>query len=218
MSLLLFESTLEVAIVILVVLILISFVLYAITTTKVTNQKQLSQNFKKLAGLLGVEVSLPKRNSSVEYPSLKGSWKGRSLHCHMERINAADRGQTYTNLELDIANPQGKTLLIGYEDFMAKIGKLFSGQDIQTGNKNLDKQFIFQSNDEAFAKTILDADLQKMLIQEAQILRGRLVLEDSKLIWNAVFEISSEEEVQDFEKMLNLCELLISKIEAYASA
>lgn len=204
----------EIVIVIIAVLIVIGFGLYALMTTKVTNHKELSENFRELAALIGVEATLPEGKNP--YPSLSGSWKGNQLHCYMERINTADKGQTHTVLELDIKNPTNKTLLIGYEDFLAKIGQFFSGDDIETGNKELDETFVFQSNDEIFAKQVLDTELQASLIANAAILRGRIALEETKLSWISVFEISEEEQIQDFEKMLNLCELLINKIEAFS--
>lgn len=204
----------ETAIIIIVVLIVLGFVLYAIMTTKVTSHDELADNFSQLAALIGVKATLPKGENT--YPSLKGAWKGHQLNCYMEQINTADKGQTHMVLELAVKSPKEKTLVISYEDFMSKIGKFFSGDDIQTGNENLDKKFIFKSNDETFAKKVLDLELQNSLISNVDLLKGHLELEESKLTWVSVFEISEDQQVQDFEKMLNLCELLITKIEQYS--
>ena len=87
-----------------------------------------------------------------------------------------------TRIILPYYSTQNFILDIHENSLVDRIQKIFGSQDLQIGRTDFDKRFIIKSNDEHKAKTILQNQKIRNLIESDKSLR--LLISKNKGIWN----------------------------------
>lgn len=117
-----------------------------------------------------------------------------------------------TRIILPYYSTQNFILDIHENSLVDRIQKIFGSQDLQIGRTDFDKRFIIKSNDEHKAKTILQNQKIRNLIESDKSLR--LLISKNKGIWNEElptnqYELSfyDDGEIKDLNRLKSLLEL-----------
>lgn len=146
---------------------------------------------------LGVKYNKPESKWGFfwgQYPTLEGEVKGIPFYGYMYTKGSGKSQVTYTafTLTLNGKNLTGKTLTVYKEGIFSKIGKALGVQDIELGNEDFDKNYIIKSNDEFFAKKILNLRVRQLLLRKMPNMAGTLTLDGNKLNYDVILTLVND--------------------------
>jgi len=87
-------------------------------------------------------------------PRVQGSYRGHSLLVDTYTVHHGKSSTTYTRIALGLNRPTGLALILYNEGVFAKLGKILGGQDIQTGDAELDERFVIKGQPEQAIRTL----------------------------------------------------------------
>lgn len=87
-------------------------------------------------------------------PRVRGAYRGHSLLVDTYTVHHGKSSTTYTRIALGLNRPGGLSLTLYNEGVFSQLGKLLGGQDIQTGDAELDRRFIIRGQPEQALRTL----------------------------------------------------------------
>jgi len=189
----------------------ICFVVIAITINLVViivgNRRQ-KKIFQKFADRYNLSFTIS-NFFLKQYPLITGDFNGFSLKIEEESKGLTQNDKSrYTIAKIQADTPL--TFAISKEDLFKKIGKIFTGEQIQIGNEEIDRKLFFQSSQPTLFKSILDYEIEAKL-KEASF-RGRIICENGEIKCIQFKTIKSESKMKDLEELLLICVLFANKL------
>jgi hypothetical protein len=169
--------------------------------------RKMEQQWIILADTFELNLNLPEGKWSWflrKYPTIKGNIDGMPFYCYMYTRGSGKHQTTYTCFTLGIEYPRGKTLQVYKEGFFSKVGKAFGGQDIEMGHDDFDNNYIIKSNDELFAKRVLNARIRQLFLRNLPKMRGTFSLIENALEYNAVTILNNEKNREKWEQAIKV--------------
>ncbi|MDH4100324.1 MAG: hypothetical protein OEV28_07080 [Nitrospirota bacterium] len=121
--------------------------------------RDLNSVFKRLAQETGGKLS---RSDEIRYPILTVNHQGREF---VITNGLATGGEVWvTKLSLDNHLDQPFQLRIQPTDPIEEFSKKLGFQDVELGNADFDKQYLVKTQDASRAKTLVDRELQQLLV------------------------------------------------------
>lgn len=84
---------------------------------------------------------------SQQRPSIQGWFGSTWIGLNTVTRGSGKNRSTYTQHHATINSPMPQGIVLYKEGFFSKVGKTFGGQDVQTGDRQLDDAFIIKGND-----------------------------------------------------------------------
>jgi hypothetical protein len=176
-------------------LVFFIFFFYFIFWLLKRNHKKIMEHWTSFARHLNMDLIIPEGKWSWlmgKYPSVNGSYRDMQFTCFMYTRGSGKNQTTYTTFSFTIDHNNGKTLRLYKEGFFSKIGKAFGGQDIQIGHDAFDDNYMIKSNDEFFAKKILNSRIRQLFLRKLPKLGGEFSFENNTLTYNEIIIINNE--------------------------
>ncbi len=130
----------------------ILLIIVAVVGITITLQQKNARAWKDLAARLGLEVGPVK---FFFMPTVSGSYRAHELRLDTFTRGSGKNSTTYTRVMLALANPGGMQLELSGENVFSKIGKALGGQDIETGDAELDGRYVIKGQPESAVLRIL---------------------------------------------------------------
>jgi len=107
------------------------------------------------------------KGSFFTTPSLSGDYRQRPVRVYLFSRGSSRSRTTYTGIDLTVNNTTGSTLGLSPSSAVGDFfGKLFSTQDVQTGNLEFDARFTVKSQPPDFAVAAFDDSMVRMGLME----------------------------------------------------
>ena len=135
------------------------------------------------------------------------------FYCYMYTRGNGKSQTTYTCFTLGIEYPAGKTFQLYKEGFFSKVGKALGGQDIQLGHTAFDDNYIIKSNDEMFAKRILNSRIRQLVLRKLPQMGGTFSLIENALEYNAITALNNERNREKWEEAIKVAVDLAKEIQ-----
>lgn len=87
-------------------------------------------------------------------PRVSGAYRGHPLLVDTYTVHHGKSSTTYARIALGLNRPTGLSLTLYNEGVFASLGKILGGQDIQTGDAELDRRFIIKGQPEQAIRTL----------------------------------------------------------------
>lgn len=197
------EDLLVIIVMVLFIALIFGGIWWAIRYEKKLRAKVDAQ-YQLFAEKFGLTYTPSRKGSFLNYiyPNCQGAIDGTSLVVYSYRTGGKNK-VTYTVLEMrDQADmPNFKIVKQG---LFQKIAKSFGGQDIPTGNPELDQKYRFICDDADRFLKALDGDMQQLLLHLHPKLLAPIQMKNGVLNYTFVNHIHTDERRDDFEKVLVL--------------
>jgi hypothetical protein len=100
-------------------------------------------------------------------PSLSGDYRQRPVRVYLFSRGSSRSRTVYTGIDMTVSNTTGSTLGLSPSSAVGDFfGKLFSTQDVQTGNLEFDARFTVKSQPPDFAIAAFDDSMVRMGLME----------------------------------------------------
>ncbi|MCP4439003.1 MAG: hypothetical protein GY810_08685 [Aureispira sp.] len=207
------EEFIIISIVVLFTIGILAFVFWFLKRTYAKVEVQ----WKQLAEDLGLNIDIPESNwrwIMQQYPSVYGNYEGFQISCYTFARRSGKHTVIYTGFQMHLDNSKRKTLSLYKEGFFSKIGKALGGQDIQIGHDEFDKKFIIKSNDDRFAKSLLDPRMRDLVLRKSHLFASDIELtEEDELKYEARLQIAKDSQREDFVDLIKLTTTLAKRIQ-----
>jgi hypothetical protein len=102
----------------------------------------------------------------LRQPAISGSYRSHAVRLDTFTRGSGQHSTTYTRIVLSLANPSGMQMELGGENVFSKIGKALGGQDIETGDAELDGRYVIKGQPEsAVLRVLMQINLRQRLIE-----------------------------------------------------
>ncbi len=159
------------------------------------SHSKIREQWTLLARDLDLNLILPEGKWSwlmAKYPSVNGSYCDLPLNCYMYTKGSGKNQTSYTSFSFVLDKNNGKNLRLYKEGFLSKIGKAFGGQDIQVGHDAFDDNYMIKSNDDYFAKKVLNSRIRQLFLRKLPQLAGEFSFDNNILSYNEISIIDNE--------------------------
>jgi hypothetical protein len=103
-------------------------------------------------------------------PRLEGHYRGRPLKLYTYTQHSGKHSHTYTIIAMQVNNPAAFKLSIFNQGLLIQIGKALGMQDIEIGDSELDRRFVFRGQPEAeVQRLLLSISLRQKLLETSGV-------------------------------------------------
>lgn len=146
----------------------------------------------------------------IKLPYLAGKIGDHTLDIY-EKVVGSGKHQTYYTVINFSNSPHNFQFRIGKEHFFSKIGKKMGFQDIEFDNHELDKLFLFKSDNEDQFRSIMNYKILHDLEGIAPKIKGGIQNENGNLNYTQLGVLSKPEQFEDIEAILKFMTKLVQK-------
>lgn len=136
------------------------------------SSKKLKERYDLLQQKYGGEVTFRQTLGMYRDLLLTTQISGRVVKFGTYTRGSGKNSTSYIYVAVALPGSEGKTLSLGTEGIFSKIGKALGGQDVQTHDPNFDDKFVIKSNDETYARNILNSSVRAEFTQLYSVSRG----------------------------------------------
>lgn len=136
--------------------------------------------------------------------SLKGKIKGMPIQLETLIHNKNKFKSLKSSFAIPLSFTSKASFFITREHFLAKLEKLIGKQDIEIGMDNFDDYFLIRGSSEAFAKKILNKDLQEILLESHPDIDGTFKIQNNQLSYHENNAISNSYHRKRFLDLLKV--------------
>lgn len=158
-----------------------------------------------------MEQQALKRNGTVEgsflLPVLKLSY--RTSPVVVTAVPGSKYRQAKTEISITLPTPAKTNLKIIKESLATRLGKTLGATDIQLGSDEFDREFVIQSQDETFARNLLNYMLQEKLL-EMKGEKPRITLEGTWLSVQVPRLVKTEEK---YDRLFDLAFAFVDRMQ-----
>jgi hypothetical protein len=123
-------------------------------------------------------------------PVLKFTY--RALPVVVTSVPASKYRQAKTEVSMTLLKPASANLTIVKESAATRLGKALGASDVQLNSDEFDQEFLIKTQDELFARNVLNATLQQKLLDMKQE-KPRIILEGTRLAVQVPRVVKTEE-------------------------
>ncbi len=170
------------------------------------SHKAHAQAWSELAARTGLTCEIGRYPWSP--PRVTGIYRGHQLDLSTFVRRHGKNSTTYTRITMDVHNPTGLHLQIGSEGILGKVSKALGGQDIQTGDQELDQKFIIKGQPESVIASLLTAgSLRQMLLATRSL---HVKVEGTSLYFE---KVGAEKNLEHLQSLFDLFSELAQAVE-----
>jgi len=140
-------------------------------------------------------------------PLLKFSY--RALPVLVTSVPGSKYRHAKTEVSVTLLKPVPKNLSILKESVATRLGKAWGAADVQLESDEFDREFLIKTEDEAFARNVVNFTLQNKLL-EMKKEKPRISLEGTWLTVQVPRVVKTEEE---YDQLLDLAFTLVDRIQ-----
>jgi len=115
---------------------------------------------------------------------------------------------------MTLLKPASADLLIVKESAATRLGKALGTTDVQLGSEEFDREYLIKTQDESFARNVLNFTLQQKLLEMKQQ-KPRIILQGTWLAVQIPRVVKTEEE---YDQLLDLAFIVVDRIQDLASS
>jgi len=192
--------------VIILFLILGAYLYYRVTLTR-KYWKMVSKRFD-----LHLEQERPFLSMGTDDgPIAAGKYLGHDLRCDTLILGSTEMN-TYTRCRIKLKQNVDHRLRIYKATWTARLERALGAQDIKMGHPKFDKEYIVQSDNEAFAKKVVTTEIQQALLLKNPD-KGFYWLDDNRLKFEVPYnDLKSIKEYTDFVNAIDICVMLSEEL------
>lgn len=169
------------------------------------------KQYRSIKNLMGQQAM--KRGGTVTgsflLPVLKFPY--RSLSIVVTSVPGSKYRQAKTEASMTLLTPAAANLTIVKESVGTRLGKALGATDVQIGNDEFDREFLIKTQDETFARNILNLTLQQKLLEMTQK-KPRICLEGTWLAVQVPRVVKTEEE---YDQLFDLAFTVVDRIQEH---
>jgi hypothetical protein len=162
-----------------------------------------------------MEQQAMKRSGTVTgsflLPILKFNY--RNLSIMVTSVPGSRYRQAKTEASVTLLKPASADLTIVKESVGTRLGKALGATDVQLGSDEFDREFLIKTQDEPFARNVLNSTLQQKLLEMKQQ-KPRITLAGTWLAVQIPHVVKTEE---DYDQLLDLAFTVMDRIQDFAS-
>ena len=162
-----------------------------------------------------MEQQAMKRSGTVTgsflLPILKFNY--RNLSIMVTSLPGSRYRQAKTEASVTLLKPASADLKIVKESVGTRLGKALGATDVQLGSDEFDREFLIKTQDEPFARNVLNSTLQQKLLEMKQQ-KPRITLAGTWLAVQIPHVVKTEE---DYDQLLDLAFTVMDRIQDLAS-
>lgn len=149
------------------------------------------------------------KSLAVKFNRLRGFVANHAVVIY-EHLTGHRNPRTNSTTVIFKPNPFDFDFQIGREGVFEKLGKAFKGDDIQIGNENLDKQFLFRSNNHDQLKALMNLSMQEELTKAQAVFRGQIESNREYFLYSMADVCKNKRGQEEFGKMMEFVFALVS--------
>lgn len=188
------------------ILMFMGFIAFIVVIAKLAKKEKqkVHANYQKLANTLQLNLIQPPKVLGLftPYPKLNGNLGNLPFELYSYTTGGKNK-TTYTTFKI-YAETVTENFNIYTEGFFAKIGKKFGMKDVNLGKEELDKAFIFKSDNDAFIQALITNEIGTMLLHLKPNMHSGLKLKNGIVSYTSIGHISNDNKYTEFEKMIAL--------------
>lgn len=140
-------------------------------------------------------------------PLLKFSY--RALPVLVTSVPGSKYRHAKTEVSVTLLKPVPKNLTLLKESVATRLGKAWGAADIQLGSDEFDREFLIKTEDEAFARNVVNFTIQNKLLEMKQE-KPRITLEGTRLTVQVPRVVKTEE---GYDQLIDLAFVLVDRIQ-----
>jgi hypothetical protein len=148
----------------------IGVALIAIVFTVIANQARM-RAWTELAERTGLQLT---GGGMFSRPRLEGSYRGHSTSLYTFTRHTGKSSHTYTVVEVQVNPSTAFELAIFKQSLLSQVGKLMGMKDIEIGDEELDRRFVFRGQPEADIRRLLASGSLRQKLLDSSNLNIRL--------------------------------------------
>jgi|GEM_PF-3413878 len=152
-------------------------------------------------------------NLKFKYPKAYGHLDQKPVTVETIVVSDGNSNRIYTQVEVENQFPNMDHLTIYIEGYMDRIGKKFGMQDIEVGSADFDKLYVVKSNDELFARNILDPKICVALVNMAGEMKGKILYKKNKVQYKILGAMNTDAKRKHIERIVFVCLEMIKHID-----
>ena len=133
----------------------------------------------------------------------------RNLSIVVTSVPGSKYRQAKTEASMTLQKPASANLTIVKESVGTRLGKALGATDVQIGNDEFDREFLIKTQEETFARNVLNFTLQQKLLEMKQQ-KPRICLEGTWLAVQVPRVIKTEEE---YDQLFDLAFAIVDRIQ-----
>ncbi|MBE3137180.1 MAG: hypothetical protein IMZ43_07310 [Thermoplasmata archaeon] len=158
-----------------------------------------------------MEQQATKRSGTVVgtflLPLLKFSY--RTLPALVTSVPGSKYRHAKTEVSVTLLKPVPKNLTLLKESVATRLGKAWGAADIQLGSDEFDREFLIKTEDEAFARNVVNFTIQNKLLEMKQE-KPRITLEGTRLTVQVPRVVKTDE---GYDQLLDLAFAVVDRIQ-----
>lgn len=175
--------------------------------------KLMDNEFSELAYYFDMDATIPANSMFRDYPEVNGLIQDYPTRVHVYTRGSGKHKKTYTEIEVECGNIDGRTFSIYKESAFSGVGRFFGMQDIEIGIPFFDQQFVIKSSDEHFARTLLDGRMRDDFEIAIRDLIGEMELDGKYIRYKEMMTITTPEVRKRYERLIELAIELAKRAE-----